>query len=130
MGKLFSKVVPQGPEPAELPQTPQCQSPSEAVPKAALPQAVPEVESAAEQPAVLHVLTLSKCQREKVKRIVTPKPTTGNLEVPKNVFEMWQTPKGKEQLLAMWCKSGGVKDGCCKYLVQHRNSYSFKFPTD
>ena len=74
-------------------------------------QAEPEVT----EPVVLHVSTLSRAERERVKRIVTPKSTTGRLEVPDDVFQMWQTPKGKEQLLAMWCKSGGVKDcGCAR----------------
>ena len=58
----------------------------------------------------MHVLTMTKAEKDKVKRIVTPKATTGRLEVPQDVFELWQTPKGKEKLLAMWCKSGGVKD--------------------
>ena len=73
-----------------------------------------EVEPEATEPSVLHAATLTRAERERVKRIVSPKATTGRLEVPEDVFQLWQTPKGKEQLLAMWCKSGGVKDcgGC------------------
>lgn len=63
-------------------------------------------------PAVMHVDTMTKYEKDKVKRIVTPKATTGRLEVPQDVFELWQTSKGKEKLLSMWCKSGGVKDRC------------------
>jgi len=62
-----------------------------------------------EVPIVLHVATMSKYEKDKVKRIVTPKATTGNLAVPRDIYEMWQTEKGKENLLNMWCKSGGVK---------------------
>eukprot|EP00435_Cladocopium_sp_Y103_P027339 s550_g6.t1 len=69
------------------------------------------------EPAVMHVGTMSRAERERVKRIVTPKPTTGRLEVPQDVFELWQTPKGKEKLLSMWCKSGGVKD-CGRLTVE------------
>ena len=81
------------------------------------PGADQQVEPEATEPAVLHVPTLTRAERERVKRIVTPKPTTGRLEVPEDVFQLWQTPKGKEQLLAMWCKSGGVKD--CGRLSPH-----------
>lgn len=65
-----------------------------------------------ETPCVLHVATLTRNDRLKVQRIVTPKPTTGNLAVPKDIYEMWQGgDAGKQKLLSMWCKSGGVKAG-------------------
>lgn len=54
---------------------------------------------------------MTRADKEKVRRLVTPKPTTGNLSVPRDIFELWQTEKGKEKLLSMWCKSGGVKAG-------------------
>lgn len=69
---------------------------------------VPEDET--EEPHVLHVATLSRNEKDKVKRIVTPKSTTGRLEVPQDIFDLWKTPKGKEKLYALWCKSGGMKD--------------------
>ena len=68
-------------------------------------------EQVEEEPIVLHVATMSRSDREKVRRIVTPKSTTGRLEVPKDIFELWQTEKGKEKIFSMWCKSGGVKVG-------------------
>ena len=58
---------------------------------------------------VLHVATLTRADKERVRRMVTPKPTTGNLSVPRDIYDMWQTEKGKDKLLSMWCKSGGVK---------------------
>lgn len=60
-------------------------------------------------PAVLHVSTMTKYEKDKVRRVVTPKSTTGRLEVPRDIYDLWQTEKGKEKLLNMWCKSGGVK---------------------
>lgn len=63
-----------------------------------------------DEPLVLHVATLSKSEKDKLRRIVTPKSTTGRLEVPQDIFDMWKTQQGKEKLFAMWCKSGGVKD--------------------
>ena len=66
-----------------------------------------------EEPIVLHVSTLSKSEKDKIKRIVTPKATTGRLDVPKDIYELWQTNQGKEKLFAMWTKSGGVKDTGC-----------------
>ena len=63
-----------------------------------------------EEPIVLHVSTLTKSEKDKIKRIVTPKATTGRLDVPKDIYELWQTNQGKEKLFAMWTKSGGVKD--------------------
>lgn len=71
---------------------------------------------AEDAPLVLHVSTMTKNERDKVKRIVCPKPTTGNLSVPKDIYELWQTDKGKDKLLNMWCKSGGVKaHGCYQW---------------
>lgn len=69
----------------------------------------PAMPEGTSSPVVLHVATMSKNEREKVKRLVTPKSTTGNLTVPRDIYEMWETPQGKEKLLSMWCKSGGVK---------------------
>lgn len=77
---------------------------------------VPEDETG--EPIILHVATLSRNEKDKIKRIVTPKATTGRLEVPQDIFDLWKTPKGKEKLFALWCKSGGVKDsgmGCEVY---------------
>ena len=64
-----------------------------------------------DQPAILHVATMSRTEMSKVKRIVQPKPNSGKLEVPKDIMNMWNTAKGKEQLFKMWAKSGGVKAG-------------------
>ena len=64
-----------------------------------------------DQPAILHVATMSRIETNKVKRIVQPKPNSGKLEVPKDIMNMWNTAKGKEQLFKMWAKSGGVKAG-------------------
>ncbi len=75
----------------------------------------PEDHEEEEVPSVLHVATMTRNEKDKVKRIVTPKPTTGNLAVPRDIFEMWQSEKGKEKLFSMWCKSGGVKAG--KYVM-------------
>ena len=62
-------------------------------------------------PRVLQAGTLSKNEKQKVRRIVTPKEGSGRLEVPENIFEMWQdASKGRETLFQMWAKSGGVKD--------------------
>ena len=54
---------------------------------------------------------MSRTEMSKVKRIVQPKPNSGKLEVPKDIMNMWNTAKGKEQLFKMWVKSGGVKAG-------------------
>ncbi len=60
---------------------------------------VPEEEN--EEPCILHVATLTRNERDKVKRIVTPKITTGRLEVPQDIFDLWKTPKGKEKLFVV-----------------------------
>jgi len=52
-----------------------------------------------------------RSERDKVRRICTPKSTTGRLEVPKDILQMWNTDEGREKLLSMWCKSGAVKAG-------------------
>ncbi|CAE7299174.1 unnamed protein product [Symbiodinium sp. CCMP2456] len=53
---------------------------------------------------------MSKLEKDKVRRICSPKKGSGRLEVPENVFEMWQdAAKGRDSLFRMWCKSGGVK---------------------
>ena len=65
-----------------------------------------------EPPKVLNFGTLSKLEKEKVRRICTPKRGSGNLEVPENIFDMWRDcSKGRDNLLRMWAKSGGVKAG-------------------
>ncbi|CAE7216894.1 unnamed protein product [Symbiodinium sp. CCMP2456] len=65
-----------------------------------------------EPPKVLNFGTLSKLEKEKVRRICTPKRGSGNLEVPENIFDMWRDcAKGRDNLLRMWAKSGGVKAG-------------------
>lgn len=71
------------------------------------------LEADEEQPLILHLATLTKYEKDKVKRIVTPKPATGRLEVPRDIHELWQTKKGREKLFNMWCKSGGVKASHC-----------------
>ena len=61
-------------------------------------------------PRVLDGRNLPKGEKEKIARIVRPKPGSGNLEVPENIFEMWNdVAKGRQQLFSMWAKSGGVK---------------------
>ena len=65
-----------------------------------------------EPPKVLRASDMSKLEKEKVRRIVTPKQGSGNLEVPENIFEMWKDAgKGRDNLFRMWAKSGGVKAG-------------------
>ena len=93
----------------ELPKTGAKQLAMPAVEPESQPEGPAHVGSESEVPLVLHVATMTKYEKDKVKRIVTPKPTTGNLAVPRDIYEMWQTEKGKEKLLNMWCKSGGVK---------------------
>ena len=69
----------------------------------------PDEDEKDDPPQVLHASTMSRSEKLKVQRIVTPKSYTGRLEVPQGIFEMWQTPKGKQKLFEMWAKSGGVK---------------------
>ena len=74
-------------------------------------------ESDEEPPRVLLYKDMTKLEREKVRRICSPKKGSGKLEVPENVFQMWQdAAKGRESLFRMWCKSGGVKAG----ILMHR----------
>lgn len=73
----------------------------------------PELAKPVGAPLIMHPRSMSKAELEKVRRVCTPKGTTGRLEVPKNIFDMWNTDKGRKQLLSMWCKSGGVKAGLC-----------------
>ena len=69
-----------------------------------------------EAPRVIQFKDLSKTEKEKVRRICSPKKGSGNLEVPENVFQMWQdVSKGRDTLFRMWCKSGGVKVGALAY---------------
>ena len=66
----------------------------------------------AEVPQVIRLDDMTKLQKEQVRRIVSPKKGSGNLEVPENIFEMWKdVGKGRDKLLRMWCKAGGVKAG-------------------
>lgn len=62
-----------------------------------------------ELPQIMHVSSMSRNEKNRVARIVTPKKYTGRLEVPQDIFKMWQTAKGKQQLFELWAKSGGVK---------------------
>lgn len=62
-------------------------------------------------PTVMHPKDMTRSEKEKVRRICTPKSTTGRLEVPKDIHEMWNSEKGREKLLSLWCKSGGLKAG-------------------
>ena len=63
-----------------------------------------------EPPKVMSFPSMTKLEKEKVRRIVTPKKGSGNLEVPENIFEMWKDAgKGRDNLFRMWAKSGGVK---------------------
>lgn len=65
-----------------------------------------------EPPKVLNFADMTKLEKEKVRRIVSPKKGTGNLEVPENIFEMWKSAgSSRDKLFRMWCKSGGVKAG-------------------
>ncbi|CAE7362808.1 hypothetical protein AK812_SmicGene15369 [Symbiodinium microadriaticum] len=43
-----------------------------------------------EGPRVLQMKDLTKTEKEKIRRICSPKKGSGNLEVPENVFQMWQ----------------------------------------
>lgn len=54
---------------------------------------------------------MTRAQKEQVRRIISPKPTTGRLEVPEDITTLWNTEKGKAKLFSLWCKSGGVKAG-------------------
>ena len=85
-------------------------------PPAELPDTVLEVEESQSDertvPAIMHVSSLSKLEREKVARICNPKRNSGKLEVPEDIHKMWNTEKGKQKHLEMWCKSGGLKAGC------------------
>ena len=63
-------------------------------------------------PKVLTASTLDRNEKLKVRRICTPKPCSGHLEVPENIFEMFNdAAKGRTTLYQMWAKSGGVKVG-------------------
>ena len=97
-------------------------SPSQTRPAASTPQTSAKRSPSSQQnlvpteedevPRVLNSSTLSKAEKEKLRRIVTPKPGSGNLEVPENIFEMWEdASKGRDQIFKMWAKSGGVKVG-------------------
>ncbi|CAE7278190.1 unnamed protein product, partial [Symbiodinium sp. CCMP2456] len=62
-----------------------------------------------EAPKVMRASDMTKLEREKVRRIVTPKKGSGRLEVPENIFEMWKDAgKGRDNLFRMWAKAGGA----------------------
>ena len=77
------------------------------------PSEVPNDDSSElEVPKVLKSETLDKLEKEKIKRIVTPKKGSGNLEVPEDIFDMWRdAANGRQKIFQMWAKSGGVKAG-------------------
>ena len=79
-----------------------------------------------EVPVVLRYQDLSKNEVQKVKRVVTPKALTGRLEVPEDIFKLWQDPKGQEKLLRLWCKSGGIKARYCKGICFQSRLKKFK----
>ena len=60
-------------------------------------------------PVVMSAKDLPRSEIAKIRRIVTPKPCSGKLDVPKDIMELWQTEKGRETLKQQWCKSGGMK---------------------
>lgn len=64
-----------------------------------------------ELPVVLHVSTMSRAEKAKLKRVIQPKPNSGRLEVPKDIMLKWNSEKGKKELMDLWAKSGGVKAG-------------------
>lgn len=68
-----------------------------------------EPEGEGEHPVVLDGKNLSKNEKEKVKRLCTPKRYSGKVEVPQDIAEMWNAPGGKEKLFQLWAKSGGIK---------------------
>lgn len=49
-----------------------------------------------EAPVILHVATMTKSEKDKIRRIVTPKPSSGRIEVPEDVSKLWATPEGKD----------------------------------
>lgn len=73
--------------------------------------AAPEEPADRTTPAVMNVESMSKNEKEKVRRLCTPKKYSGNLDVPKDIAELWNSNGGKEKLFNMWAKSGGIKAG-------------------
>ncbi|CAE7231731.1 unnamed protein product [Symbiodinium sp. CCMP2592] len=74
------------------------------------PSQAPDEDS--EIPRVLKSEALDKLEKEKLRRVVSPKKGSGTLEVPEDIFEMWKdAAKGRQTLFRMWAKSGGVKGG-------------------
>ena len=98
-----------------------------------LPSPAMEVEDETTFPMVMHPKTMSRAEKEKVRRIVTPKQQTGRLEVPKEICDMWHDSKGRDKLLQMWCKSGGIKarqvfvhlDRCDVSPYKSKNPFSY-----
>ena len=74
----------------------------------------------AEYPVVMHGATMNRNEKQKVARVCTPKGSSGHLEVPNDIFKLWNTKAGKEKLYALWAKSGGVKAGIIRCLVRKK----------
>lgn len=62
-----------------------------------------------EYPTVMSAESMSRAEKQKVRRACTPKSASGKLDVPQDIHELWNSAGGKEKLFAMWAKSGGVK---------------------
>ena len=59
---------------------------------------------------VLNGKELSKTEKNKLRRICTPKPSSGRLEVPQAIANKWlDVSKGRDEIFMMWAKCGGVK---------------------
>ena len=66
----------------------------------------------AQVPKILNSSSLPKTEIEKIRRICTHKRGSGKLEVPENIFEMWEdAAKGRDTIFRMWAKAGGIKAG-------------------
>ncbi|CAE7822447.1 unnamed protein product, partial [Symbiodinium sp. CCMP2456] len=71
-----------------------------------------------EPPKVLNFADMTKLEKEKVRRIVSPKKGTGNLEVPENIFEMWKSAGSSRDKLARiekivaWAEKKGLVRTC------------------
>lgn len=72
----------------------------------------------AEYPIVMHAATMTRNEKQKVARVCTPKGSSGHLEVPQDIFKLWNSKAGKEKLYALWAKSGGVKAGIIRCSVR------------
>ena len=55
-------------------------------------------------------LTKNEKAKAKIRRIVCPNCSSGNLEVPEDIMEMWEdAANGRNQIFKMWTKADGVK---------------------